>query len=163
MIITINFYVAMGDLFWNINLMILSVQTFVIDRCQLKDDVSTCRTKCDVMAYGLVLGLQLNIHKMEKMNVCSYWEKVQITTWSNYHSGAPGFITWVHPPFLVGFAFFILLEFCVLLYVCVLFVLVLCLLYPICCQCLWIVHSWFPIRFSLKFIAYWAKIHIATR
>ena len=33
----------------------------------------------------------------------------------------------------------------------VLFVFVLCLLYP-CCQCVWIVHSWLPIRFSLTFI-----------
>ena len=33
----------------------------------------------------------------------------------------------------------------------VLFFFVLCLVWP-CCQCLWIVHSWFPLQFSLMFI-----------
>ena len=32
-----------------------------------------------------------------------------------------------------------------------LLVFVLCLVWP-CCQCLWIVHSWFPLQFSLTFI-----------
>jgi hypothetical protein len=32
-----------------------------------------------------------------------------------------------------------------------LLVFVLCLVWP-CCQCLWIVHSWFPLQFSLMFI-----------
>ena len=86
--------------------------------------------------------------------------------------------TWVYTRFLVGSLLLIFLVSCVVVFAWFVFVLCLvhpmlpvsldcpfliipsvfsnvylfCVLYTQCCQCLWIVHSWLPLRFSLTFI-----------
>ena len=56
---------------------------------------------------------------------------------------------YVHPLFLRGSMLLIFLVFCVVL---VFFVSSSCVLCNQCCQCLWIVHFWLLLRFSLTFI-----------
>jgi hypothetical protein len=54
---------------------------------------------------------------------------------------------WVHPRVLVKFVLVIVLVFCVVFIVLLVFVLC-----TLCCQFLWIGHSWLSLRFSLTFI-----------
>jgi hypothetical protein len=128
MLITIIVYVAMADLFWNKNVM-----TFVLKWCQLKDDVSTCR----------------------KMWRDGWWPGFRTSTSYSENVEHECMITWVHPLLLVGSVPLINLVFFVVL--CFWFVL--CLVFPMLqasLDCLF--HSWLPIRFSLTFISYWAKV-----
>jgi hypothetical protein len=63
---------------------------------------------------------------------------------------------WKHlgsPPVLVGSVLLIFLVFCVE------FLFSSCVLCTQCCQCLWIVHSWLLLRFSLTFISNWKHLN----
>ena len=62
---------------------------------------------------------------------------------------SPGFT----PRLLVGSVLLIVILFCVVMCLFVLFVFVLCLFWKKCCQCLWIVYSWFSTRFYLTHIS----------
>ena len=59
---------------------------------------------------------------------------------------------WVHPRFLVGSVLLIVLVFCVAFLLG--FVCLRAVVCTLCCQFLWIVHSWLPLRFSVTFIIY---------
>ena len=66
---------------------------------------------------------------------------------------------WIRPRFLVGSVLLIFLVFCVVLcfFVNVFFCLSMsCVLCALCCQFLWICHSWLALRFSLTFILQYA-------
>ena len=70
---------------------------------------------------------------------------------SRSRNGLPLLSTWVHPRLLVEFVLLIILIsvlcFCLCLFSS-------CVLCPQCCQFLWIVHYWLPLRFSPTFIAF---------
>ena len=63
---------------------------------------------------------------------------------SAYLSWAPGFIPgfWWGPCFSSLWISVLYVLFCLSLF---------CVLCNQCCQCLWVVHSWLPLRFSLTF------------
>ena len=78
----------------------------------------------------------------------------------DYHDGGlirdrnclPFASSWVHPRCLVESVLLIFLVFCVVLWFFLLCLSSSCILCVQLFQCLWIVHSWLPLRFSLRFI-----------
>ena len=72
-----------------------------------------------------------------------FWK---LTPGSIYHGGQ----NTIWHRFFGGFVLHVFLVFCVFVFCFSLS----CILCSKCCQCLWIVHSWFPLRFSLTFICF---------
>ena len=67
------------------------------------------------------------------------------------HCFATLFTSWVHHWFSEGFVLLKLLIFCVV-FLWLFFLSSYCVFYAQCCQCLWMIHSWLTLRFSLTFI-----------
>ena len=114
---------------------------------------------------GYLVGLKIDFTIFNKYKNIWSWSFISYTSlctfkqWSHDRKCLPFVITWVYPRVLVGsmLHMFIVCSI-VLCCVCFVFLFVYCFLCfrsvscSQCCLCLWIIHFWFPPRFSLTFI-----------
>ena len=110
---------------------------------------------------GYLVGLKIDFTIFNKYKNIRSWSFIGYTSlwtfkqWSHDRKCLPFVITWVYPRVLVGSMLHMFIVCSIVLcfvFYCLFvafYVLVLC---SQCCLCLWIIHFWFPPRFSLTFI-----------